>query len=623
MVPALTYSQVKLPGLYSNFENLISIESDIYKKKKEKLKSTFTNFLDLKDINSVKLDPDFINHILFHSPSKYASLATKDECSFYDLILAGHIRDENGPIQQFIVEYENRKGKIRTALASKVAFLNNIAFIRCPASKNFEKYFNLKNSKTTLKKIFLETPTSQEACFKVHDRFIKDHKTPYLCKIYEEVEKVRPLERLVKQTPRSNYKKLTRLKKELRDAKTYKKSLNANSFDYLKNLCDNIEKPKLFCKDFFDASYWKKIAQKLRPQDPILNFCKELTKKKKLKPRDIVKCTRKLNSEKNLCHYLNRFSKSITPKPNCAQISKALNLSRLKNEFQDCPAQVGNLGMVNLARIMGHFEKTPPNQGSNCQTNTAYQFLKLNQETNDGRFWKNELCYRDKINQKDVCEPTLFGNYKDSPSSLTLLVEKILRRTRGFSSKEKCKIITESEFKPTLLEFKSGCWVILDNNMCLATDCKFKILNNEQEVTHIKLKTGVAFPYFADSFTSQSITQEKFLKDFYKKKSRSILNTSFLKSTFKEKENAIIHGIGCREDLLPTHFQKRSLNECSPIPFIIDGYLEDKGFLSLVVRTAYDDLHAPRIIPWSYIFSSVKAYQALSPLNLWSLYALY
>ena len=549
----------------------------VYTKKKNALKSTFTNLLDIKSVDSVKLDPDFINHILFHSSSKYASLASNDRCSFYDLILAGHIKDSSGELKHLIVQYETRKGVTKTALTTKTTFLQNIAFKRCPGSKNFEKYFNLKNSKETFKKIFLKTPATNEECLTIHKEFVADLKTPYICKIYEEVEKIKPLERLIKQTPRSQYKKLTKLKSSLRDAKIYKKSLNASSYDYLKNLCDNIEKPKMFCQDFFDASYWKKIGAGQKSSYPVINFCKELTKKTKLTKRDILKCSRRLNSEKNLCLYTNKYSNSLVPKPDCKQISKALNFSRLKSDFQDCPGNVGNLGLVNIARVTAHFDDSAPSKGSNCQTNTAYQFLKFNLAQNEAKYWGNQICYRDKINQKDVCEPTLFGDYEDHSSSLSLLIEKVMRRTRGFSGDQKCKVIQKEDYKPSLLQFKSGCWIILNSDKCYASSCKFKILNEEQVVKHIWLKSELIFPYFADSFTAQSITQDRFIQNFYKKKSRKILNISFLKTVFKDKPNTIIHGVGCKEDLLPTFFQKRSLNECSPLPFIVDGYFEEDG----------------------------------------------
>ncbi len=610
-------------GLYSSFQSLIKIESDNYFQKKEKLKTNYSNLSDLKDYTSVKLDIDFINHILFHSPSKYASLAANDRCSFYDLVLAGHIKDSEGSIKHFILEYETRKGRQKLAIVSKPIFMDKVAFKQCPKIKTFSKYFNTKNVKKTLATMNLKVPSNMDQCFQIHKDFIQDHKTPYLCKVYEQVEQIKPLERKIKSTPRSNYKRLTKLKTDLRTARNYKKSLNANSYDYLRNLCINIEKPKRFCRDFFDISYWKQISQGLKKPAPIENFCKELLKKSKLSKRDIKNCARSLSLNKEQCHYLNKYSNSITPKPNCSEISRALNFSSLKSQYNDCTGQVANEALVNISRVTAHFESTPIKEGSSCQTLVANQFLKMNLDINDGKYWGNSLCYMDKINRKLVCEPVLYGDDPNSEYSISKVVTKFMSRTRGLSRDQSCKLITKSQYKPSLLQYKSGCWIILDDKNCFASSCKFKILNNQEAVTHLKSKTKLIFPYFADRFTVQSLTQEKFIRDFYKKKNQKIINVSFLKNVFKNKKNAIIHGIGCREDLLPTFFQKRTLSQCTPLPFIVDGFIQKDGSLSLITRTAYDDLHAPRITPWSYIFSAVKAYQAHSPMNLWGLYALY
>ncbi len=615
--------QKKLPGLYSTMESLLEIEEKLYAEKKEKLKSSYSNLLDVKDINQLTLDPDFINHILFYSPSKYASLGSKDKCSFYDLILANHIKDSDGPITHLIVNYKDRKEEEKTALVSRAIFLDKVAFVQCPESKKFSLYFSVQNAKKTLSTIFLKTPSTNDECLSIHKEFTTDYKTPHLCMIYEEVESIRPLEVKINSTPRSDYRKLTQLKRDLRQAQAYKKSLNANSYDYLKNLCENIEKPKLFCDDFFNTSYFKKVSEKLKPAVTIYPFCQELLKKVKLTDRDIKNCARTLSNEDKRCQYLNKYSQSLTPKPTCPNISKALNFSRLQSNFNDCPSKVGNLSLVNISRIAAHFDKEKPTLGSDCQTNSAYQFLKMNMETNDAKFWGNKVCYRDKINAVDVCEPVLFGDYEKSEQSLSFVISKIMRRTRGLSANQTCKAVEESAYKPTLLEYKSGCWIILNSDQCYVTDCRFKIIKDEVAINHISVRQGVTFPYFADKYTAQNLAQEKFLRDFYQKKTKKIFNITFLQQLFKEKPDAIIHGVGCRADLLPSFFQKRTLNECNPLPFIIDGYFEEKGILSVVLRTAYDDLNAPRIVPWSYIFSSVKAYQAFSSINLWGLYALY
>jgi hypothetical protein len=90
----------------------------------------------------------------------------------------------------------------------------------------------------------------------------------------------------------------------------------------------------------------------------------------------------------------------------------------------------------------------------------------------------------------------------------------------------------------------------------------------------------------------------------------------------KKANKAIVHGVGCAEDLLPSFFKSNSLNQCSPLPFIIDGMIKENDKTVFVTRTAVDSLQAPRLISWSSIYSGVKSYQKIHPLRLWTLYGL-
>ena len=113
------------------------------------------------------------------------------------------------------------------------------------------------------------------------------------------------------------------------------------------------------------------------------------------------------------------------------------------------------------------------------------------------------------------------------------------------------------------------------------------------------------------------------IERYKKKKAKEIINVSSFKNLFNKHNDSIFLGVGCAEDLLPTHFKSKHINQCIYLPFIVDGYIEDAGRYSLVVRTSYDQIHAPRIIPWTYLFSSIKNYQSHHPLNEWSFYGIY
>lgn len=618
------HSYAQSPGLYESFETLLDVQKTNYQKKLEKLSTKTTTLNNLNNADEVDLDPDFINTILFYSPSRYSSLAFKDKCSFYDLYLAGHIRDENGPIQDFIIRYKSKKGDVRSGVVKANIYMEKVGFVQCPNSKKFAQYFQLKNLPNTLKTLFLKTPTSFDQCEAIHNEFINDYKTPYLCKIYDAIDEIPELQRNLKNLSKSKYREIEKIKRELRAALRYQKYLNDKSYDYLKNICDNIEKPKQFCHEYFNENFWKKILKGEKSKTYIEHKCMAYLKINKLTDKQIKKCVRDFTAFPELCHYLNEYDKALAPRFNCSEQSLALNQSRLLADYNDCPSRIGNEGITNVARVFKHFnlEKKTDNNAS-CEIETTHSFVAFNNEASDGRFWGLKLCYDDKINREEVCFPTLTGDYDDSEYSMSKVVARILAKTRGYSEENKCEIIQDEDYKPLMLKFKAGCFIITDKQQCFGTNCKFKVILDEREVNLIKLKSGTLFDYFPSNYLEENFAQTKLLERYLKKSINKILNISFLKSTFKNHPLAIVQGIACAEDLLPTFFAKNILHKCTPLPFIIDGYMEDKGSLSLVIKTAMDDVHSPRIISWSYVFSALKAYKELHPLGLWGLYAIY
>ena len=101
-----------------------------------------------------------------------------------------------------------------------------------------------------------------------------------------------------------------------------------------------------------------------------------------------------------------------------------------------------------------------------------------------------------------------------------------------------------------------------------------------------------------------------------------IRNLTDVKYFLNTHANGIIHGIGCIEDLLPEQYKRLTMNQCRPLPFIVDGYQTKKEELWLVARLSIDDIHTPRILSWPNVFNRVSAYQELHPLNTWTLYGI-
>ena len=112
-------------------------------------------------------------------------------------------------------------------------------------------------------------------------------------------------------------------------------------------------------------------------------------------------------------------------------------------------------------------------------------------------------------------------------------------------------------------------------------------------------------------------TLEQFL-EYYPQKIMSLSNLKF----FLKNQKSIVFGIGCLEDLLPYRFRRKTLNQCVPMPFIVDGFIT-KGYRDfLTIRTTLDEIGSPQIIIWNRLFNSLKMFQSIHPRKDWSLYGI-
>jgi hypothetical protein len=132
----------------------------------------------------------------------------------------------------------------------------------------------------------------------------------------------------------------------------------------------------------------------------------------------------------------------------------------------------------------------------------------------------------------------------------------------------------------------------------------------------------VTLDYFPSSIAEERYSQNYILTRDYKQNGKLLNNLSAILTFFKQSKHGILHGIGCAEELLPSFFRSQSLNQCSPLPFIIDGLIRENDQTVFVTRSGVDSLQAPRLISWSLVYSAVKAYQQSHPLRLWTLYGL-
>lgn len=608
------------PGVYESFEKIIEFDEQRFNAKANELAKAPRSLADIKDVQMVDLDPDFMNSLILNSPSGYLKLASKDRCTFFSTLIADLLRTKEGKVERVFVQYQNKKGQNISAVIPKQDFLNKAVLQACPQASELIAKFQIKVMDNTIAETNFEIPSNIEQCDVTYLNWLNDSKTPYWCQIHELLADTEQL----KSISPSDF----RLKKEEDTrqaiAKILRGKLSDVQQDFLRNFCKNADNPKTFCADFFSTNFFSKIVEKTKPESYIRDICQETLAKSVWSPLVLKECVRKLRLEQDACFWGSYESSGLSPRPRCDHLSLALNYSSLFSDYDDCPRYSDQLAITNMSRVLNHTERQPilPSTGF-CSTVSAGTVFEFNKKYDNEGIWKSSMCYEDPIEQVERCLPVFFGNYGASTASLSTVVNEILFRTKGAGKDTPCEIVRKADWNPNILKYRYGCQIIVDQDNCGLGRCSYKIMFNEKEIKGLKVKEGLPLDYFPTDLMNEKYSQSYILQKDAQKKMKIINTLTGMKDFFRSNPKGILHGIGCAEDLQPSFFRKTVLNQCAPLPFIIDGIISEGDRAALVTRSAADNIHAPRLVSWSTIYSAVKSYQHHHPVKQWTLYAIY
>jgi hypothetical protein len=621
IVDPLTIPQsTKYPGIYESFEKIIQFDDLRFESKLKQITDSKRSLKDIKDIKSIDIDPDYMNSIMLNSKSSYLKIAGKDKCSFYNTIHADLLRTKQGKIEQIFIQYQDKNNQNQTALLPKKDFLEKVIFETCPKTKETIDKFQIKTIDNTIRQTDFNIPSSKEGCETLYLKWLEDPKTPYWCQIHELIDEV------TSGTAQSEGDFKQRRASEARTsvAKIIKSKLRDTQQDFLRNFCTNADNQQLFCSEFFSTNFFAKIIEGAKPDLYIKDICQQQLAKSNWSGAVVRECVQLLNKTPEACQWGSIEKSGLSPRPRCDHLSTALNFSSLLVDYEDCPRYSDQQGLTSFARLIKHFENPTLKEFQGfCSAVSAGIFYGFNKKYNNEDIWQSSVCYFDRVEEKEKCLPTFFGVYGDLEISITNTVKEVLFRTRGAGRDTQCKLVLNKDFNPNLLEYKFGCFVVINENNCGIGQCDHRIFFNEKELKDIKFKPMLPFEYFATNLTNEKYSQNYVIQKDAKKKSKVINSVTGLKQFFKDHPTGLVHGIGCAEDLLPGFFKKYNFNQCSPLPFIVDGMISNGDRISLITRTGADNIHAPRLVSWSSIFSATKTYQFHHPVRQWTLYGLY
>lgn len=601
-LPAKTFSQDN-PGIIESLERLIEVHKKQFVENKSKIQSNLKTLSDISALKEVKLDSQFVRSLIFHSDDRYLRLAQKDECKFLSVLENNLLRTAEGEISTVLIKFRNASNKEEGAAIPRDDFFEQIYKKKCLNNREFSLLFNANNFQKTVETIKFTVPKNESSCLVTHQEWLDNPFTAYLCGINQIIKK----------------------SKNQNEVDLYKSKIPALQKIYIENLCSNIVSPELFCARYLKNDVWSKVINGEAPTYKMSFKCKNMMNKSgDLTTQDLKNCAAKLVAEPAICETKgNKNFPSNFPLQNCDKISDALKKSKLVTNYHDCPGNVDNEAITNIHRIVNHFSpREIITNTETCREESNYTFARLNFDIKHEEGWPLKVCYMNRATDKETCVPYMPGSRADEPLSEDQVIAKIIYQQKGAPAKTKCKIVDTKTFNPLRSEFKFGCFIVYDTETCTSAACNKKIIWEEKVISDIRFVGRPVFDYFPNAFINERYSFESMINEAKGTQGRTIKNLTDLKFYLDTMPNGIIHGVGCVEDLIPEEFQRIGMNECHPMPFIIDAHILKNNTTWLVMRSAIDDLHSPRLILWQNIFNAVSSYRELHPLNTWTLYGI-
>lgn len=613
------------PGILFPLEQIVSTQTNQLSAVQIKATANPASISIIDPKKPLRLDNSLLRSLITHTEPSYLLLARQNTCSFYAALENNLLRSHDGAARNLPV-WATAKGKETEELFAieSSSLLSFVYREQCTANKDFGSLFSIQNLAKTIQGFNFSVPKTQTQCSNIVREWTANPYLPYLCGIHERIELGNRAETQLAQTPASDLLNRRRLGTSIR----VRDEINSNSTlfqrNYIGALCQSLEQPEKFCEPFLTEEIWQKVTAGEKPAWLIEKNCEVLLGKSPITGRDLITCAARLKDNPSLCTTLgaNEYP-ALFPKPDCKEISDALLVQKLVTRYRDCPGNLDNGTITNGFRLWSHFQNTVINNNPNdCAQVPALTFAEVSLNADPKEGWPLAICYQNRAREKRECLAYVPGPHATSAMGENNVIKKILVDNFGMGRDGSCQIIRGNQYNPSLLEYKNGCFIIYEDNICTLTHCRRKIVLNNKTIEGLEFTGRALFSYFSDSIAITKSTLQSLLRESLKIEAREIRNLTELTFYLKDLKGAIIHGIGCAEDILPSFFKRESLNQCAPLPFIVDGISKRNNGDDVVVRTSIDDIHSPRLIPWNFIFNAVSAYQEQHLLKTWTLYGI-
>lgn len=612
MIHLKAHAQNQIPGLIESLDELLSVHRKQYENVNRRVSTNTKILSNLGKLKDLKLDPYYVRSLVFHSNEEFVKMAANDECKFYSLLETNLLKNTINDYESVIALVTTEDGKEETTKIDKRDFLQEIYKRKCFNNREFTVLFNDSNFQKTVESIKMPVPQSTEQCNDIHKEWLLNAYTPYLCRISG----------ILRPTVTTN-----KMQKSLiaEKANLYRNKISPFQRTYIENLCNNLSSSENFCRNYLKGDVWTKIANAELPAYKMTYKCSDILKRPlPLSRKDLSSCSYRFNEKPEICttEGATQYSSNF-PYLDCNDQSALLLKAKLVTTYQDCPGRIDNEGITNFHRIFMHFN--PRNYVStpdNCavESNFTYARTVLNAGNEGG--WPLKICYLDRVDNKEACTPYIPGTREDEKLSEDKVLATILYKHYGASLKTNCQIVDSKTYNPMRSSFKSGCFIIYDKENCTTLKCDKKVVFEEKTIPTIRFIGSPTFDYLPSTYMNERYALTNLLNESLGTQSRVLRNITDIKFYLEQLPQSIIHGVGCAEDLIPEYVARQALNQCRPMPFILDSFTEKDGDFFFGVRLSIDDVHSPRALKWANIYNAVANYKELHPLNTWALYGL-
>lgn len=628
-MPSKSFSETtsNIPGILETIESIIQLERT---REERLLNAASENQRTLgaqREIESVAIDPQFLRSLIFHSNLDYLKLAIDDRCTFYSLIDNTLLQSSGGQITNIPIIYKTNEGEQYNALVERQDFIQYITRDECFRNREIRELFSPSNLQSTLASINFETPTTKKQCHEIHETWLNNRYLPYLCRIPETERIIDNSRRRLNQTPQNQPIQRQFYQQLISSNQRYLSNVEDFQKIYLRSLCSNLYQPDKFCEQYLTPHVWGRILSMEEPSYKMSFQCALHLNKKfdEVTASDLRTCSAVFTESPNTCQTLrHRSFPSNFPLSDCDTLSETLTISRLKTPYKDCPGQIDHEAITNLHRIINHYAPREfSTKAESCTGEAIYSFSKLHMESRTQENWPFKICFHNPVVRREECRNYIPGDHKESDISETKVIRDILNQITSTPEGLECRMVPKSIYRPTRLEFQAGCHIVYDESNCTFLHCDKTIYLNENKIDSITYKDNPKFHYFAPNHSIHRESSAFLIGNKFDLRSREIRSLTDLRVFLEQNPDSIIHGMGCIEDIMPHSFNKTNLNECRPVPFIVDGQIQDGPDTLVSIRTSTDDIHNPQLISWSYILNAVAAYSRLHPTRLWTLYGLH